>query len=159
MPGRKAPAESLLARAAELRALGNTWDATGKLMQRSPRTIMKWPQVYPERWGAALEEARRRAICDLSAESLNTLRWLLRDADGKLRRDAATYLSDLRLKQAEFDLDAGAEGQKPSLLALHIERILETFSHEQTRELAATVERIIASGPAKPVHQLAGRAA
>jgi hypothetical protein len=159
MSGRKAPSESLLARAAELRALGYTWDATAKTMKRSPHTISKWPHFYPERWAAALEQARRRTVGDLSIEALVALRKLLRDNDGKLSLHAARYLSDLRLEQARFDLDAGADAPQPPLLALKIAHMLETYTPEELAELADCADRIIVRRRDRGEQELPARAA
>jgi hypothetical protein len=139
---RKPPSESVLARAAELRALGNNWVATAKELKRSARNIRRWPRLYPERWAAALNEAQRWAIGDLAGESLEILRRLLHSDDEKIRRDAAALLTDLRLKQARFDLKAGAATTAVSALAQLLARLLENYTHEELEQRIEVLDSI-----------------
>jgi hypothetical protein len=135
MAGRKAPPESVLARAADLRARGNTWEATANHLKRSPHTIAKWPVLDPDRWATALRDAQRRVIGDMAAQSLEVLRRLLHADDGRLRKEAAAFLADLRVKQARLDLKAGPPGPPVPPLAAEIARILEDYSDEDAAQL------------------------
>src|SRR5205807_526728 len=98
------PTDRALTFAAQLRAEGSTWPAVGKQLRRSPHTVRKWPQVYPERWKAAQFEAERRVAADAEGESVLILRQLLRAQDHKMRWHAAKSLLDLRLDLARISL-------------------------------------------------------
>ena len=154
---RRPPPEGVLARAAELRALGQNWDAIARELKRSARNIRRWPRTYAERWEDHLKDAQRRAIGDLAGESLNILRHLLRDADGRLRLGASAFLAELRLKQAKHDFKTQPETPIPPL-ALHIARILETYSHEDLVKLTVAVGRCTGTTPPVSRPELRGHA-
>jgi hypothetical protein len=137
----KPPPEAVLARAAELRATGHTWEATAKLLKRSSGVIQRWPLKYPDRWAAALRDAQRRAITDCAAESLVILRQLLRADDGKLRLGAAEFLADLRVEQAKLDLKAGEAAPEVPPLALQIAHYMENHTDEDIAQMADFLRR------------------
>lgn len=125
----------MLARAAELRAAGHPWESAARLMDRHARTMRRWPLLYPDRWAAALRDAQRRVIGDVAAQSLEVLRRMLHADDGRLRKEAAAFLADLRVKQARLDLKVGPPGPPVPPLALEIARILEDYSDEDAAQL------------------------
>ena len=127
---RKPPPESVLLRAAELRAVGNHWEATARAIKRSARTVRRWPVLYPDRWNAALGDAHRRTVGDLFGESLHILRELLRAKDDKYRHGAAATLTSLRIKQNLLDLRAGKTPELVSPLVAEIARIVENYSDD-----------------------------
>jgi hypothetical protein len=135
MSANTSPSEAVLARAAELRATGNSWEAVAAQMHRSVSTIRKWPNLYAERWHAALRAAERRLLADAGAESVLVLRQLLRSDDEKVRRDAAKFLIDLRLEQAKLDPPATSSAP-PSDIQLFA-AFLEGLTDEQLEQLAA----------------------
>jgi hypothetical protein len=138
MPDPKPPSESVLARAAELRAAGNGWEAVAEVLRRSPGTVRRWPELYTDRWQAAVRLAERRLLADAGAESILVLRQLLRSRDDKVRRDAAKFLIFLRLEQAKLDLKAEPAPAEPTPDRLFAE-FLEAHTDEQLEQLAASL--------------------
>jgi hypothetical protein len=113
MSAAKPPSDELLARAAELRAAGSTWDAVAAKLNRAADTVRRWPILYPDRWQSALRAAERRLVSEAGAESVLVLRTLLRSDDEKVRRDAARFLIYLRLELAKLDQKASGEPPTP----------------------------------------------
>ncbi|MBY0514548.1 MAG: hypothetical protein K2P78_11630 [Gemmataceae bacterium] len=141
MSAAKPPSEALLARAAELRAGGATWDAVAARLNRSADTVRKWPVAYPDRWHAALHAAERRLVAEAGAESVLVLRSLLRSDDEKVRRDAAKFLIDLRLELARLDAQSLPEAAPPPLTsaARDLVAFLEGHSDDDLARLAANL--------------------
>src|SRR5437763_156586 len=106
MSAPKPPPDSALARAAELRAGGASWEAVAEVVRRAADTVRQWPARYPDRWQAALRAAERKQACEATAEAVLVLRKLLRSEDEKVARDAARALIDLRLELARLDQKA-----------------------------------------------------
>lgn len=138
MPSNKPPSEAVLARAAELRSAGSSWDAVAETLHRSVVTVKRWPELFPDRWQAAMRRAERRLLAEASAESVLVLRQLLRSRDDKVRRDAAKFLIDLRLEQAKLDLKAEPEPVAATPDRLFAE-FLEAHTDEQLEQLAASL--------------------
>ena len=141
MPAAKPPSDDLLARAAELRAGGATWDAVAAKLNRSADTVRKCPALYPDRWQAALHNGERRLVAEAGAESVLVLRTLLRSDDEKVRRDAARFLIYLRLELAKLDQKAGQAPTSPAPTsdAARLVAFLEGHSDEQLARLAANL--------------------
>lgn len=139
MSANKPPADSALARAAELRAAGSSWEAVAAALNRSADTVRRWPSLYPARWRAALRDAERRLVSEAGAESVLVLRQLLRSDDEKVRRDAARFLIYLRLELAKLDQKAAADTSpaEPASDAARLVAFLEGHSDEQVERLAA----------------------
>ena len=139
MANTKPPAESVLARAAELRAAGSNWEVVAAKLHRAAETVRKWPALYPTEWQAALRTTERRLVFEAGAESVLILRQLLRSEDEKVRRDAAKFLIDLRLEL--FKLDQQSPEDSPPQLTSDSARLvafLEEHSDEELeRHLAA----------------------
>jgi hypothetical protein len=129
-------------RAAELRAVGNRWEATARAIRRSARAVRRWPILYPDEWNAALADAHRRAVGDLFGESLHILRELLRAKDDKLRGGAAATLTSLRIKQALLDLRTGKPPALVSPLVAEIARIVENCSDDDIYQLLAVLRSL-----------------
>src|SRR5262245_61386261 len=85
----------LLARAAELRAGGNSWEQVAATLGRSAATCRRWPQKYPDIWRRAYVSAARDRIAEGGAEGLLVLREMLRSKDEKIRQTAARTLAGL----------------------------------------------------------------
>lgn len=140
MSSLKPPSEHLLARAAELRAGGSTWDAVAAKLNRSPDTVRKWPALHPERWQAAQHAAERRLVSEAGAESVLVLRALLRSEDEKVRRDSAKSLIYLRLELAKLDSHTSAAPAPPHTSAtLELAAFLEGHTDDELARLAANV--------------------
>jgi hypothetical protein len=157
MAGRKPPSEAALVRAAELRTIGMTWEQAAEDMQRSQKTICRWPQMYPDRWRQALVKGRQQALAALAGESFGVLRGLLETNDNKIRLAAARVLASLLLQQARLDLDAPREEVSES--ARFIAHILETYTDEQLRQLCLVLRKLEAEQGARSPGLLAAGAA
>jgi len=142
------PSDELLNRAAELRAGGAKWEAVGAQLHRSVAAVRRWPREYPDRWKTALCEAERRLVCEAAAESVLVLRTLLRSDDEKVRRDAARFLTDLKLDIAKIDLTRG-NGEAPPL-GSDAARVVAFLDGHTDDELAALLANLF---PAFPAHQ------
>lgn len=149
----KPPSDALLARAAELRAEGQTWPAVADRIGKGESTARRWPRKYPDRWLVAMLTAERRQALDSGAESVLVLRQLLRSGDPKLRRDAAKQLIGLRVDLAKLDVKAKFAPQPLSPLAAEVVTFLEAHTREELAELARDfLPRALpaGSGPADP---------
>jgi hypothetical protein len=143
MPARKPPSESVLARAAEARADGRSWETVAHLVRRSPHTVRKWPHTYARRWAAALRIAERATIDYAAAESLIVLQTLLRSKDDKIRALAAWRLMYQQLELHRLELKAAAQlAPEPPSDAHRIAEFVKAHTHEQLCKLAANVLRI-----------------
>src|SRR5438045_1346148 len=85
----------LLTAAAELKAAGASWAAVAAGVSRSPDTVRRWPALYPAAWRRLVREAERQLLTDARAESVSTLRQMLRSEAEKTRPDAARILWEL----------------------------------------------------------------
>ena len=141
------PSDVVLARAADLRAAGSSWDAVAARLNVPADAAREWPSLYPTEWQTALRAAEKRLVSEASAESVLILRQLLRSEDEKVRRDAAKFLVDLRLELAK--LDRPAEPPPPPLTSdtARFVAFLEGHTDEQLAELVAACERPALSPP------------
>ena len=73
----KPPPEKLLLRAVEARAAGHSWEAVARLVQRTTKTLRRWPSRYPEEWDAALQAAQQQAVVQAGNEAVGILRRLI----------------------------------------------------------------------------------
>ena len=60
---------SLLRQAAELRAVGHTWDAIAPHVHRKPQTCQKRPTRFREQWTAIYREVQLRRFEETSNEA------------------------------------------------------------------------------------------
>lgn len=86
------PSQRLILRAAQLRAEGLSWEAIGQAVGRSRTAVSRWPWRYQAIWERGHARAAGLLAQDANAESVQTLRSLLRSPDEKIRRDAAQRL-------------------------------------------------------------------
>jgi hypothetical protein len=120
----------LLTTATELRAAGASWAAVAADVGRSPDTVRRWPALYPDVWRRLLQESERQLLAEVAAESVTTLRQMLRSKDEKSRRDAAHILLNRRDK-SEVDTGPSAASGKWSAIVAYLERL----SDEQLKAL------------------------
>jgi hypothetical protein len=153
MPAKKPPPVSVLARAAELRAEGSAWKYVGEAVGRSPETVRRWPQVFPDLWAAAVRAAQRRVIDDAADEAVCVLRQLIRTDDPKIRHQAAWHLIYQRLELTKAELAAAAHADPPPPSdAQLIADFVEAHPRDQLIKLAANLldaplsERLALSG-------------
>lgn len=97
MPPKRPPPAALIARAAELRAAGSSWEAVAREVGRAAETVRRWPVVFPDLWRPAFLDARKAVVDEVTAESVLTLRKQLRSKDEKTGRDAAQKLIQFRV--------------------------------------------------------------
>jgi hypothetical protein len=98
------PSDKLLLEAVELRAAGFKWETVAEKLGRAVETVRKWPMRYPDRWQSLIERAEERLTIDSNAESVVVLRNMLRDADVKMRWQAARTLVALRIDLGKLGL-------------------------------------------------------
>ena len=79
---------SLLTIAAEMRAVGHSWDAVAAKVQRRPRTCQNWTSRHRSDWEALYHEAQTRRFHETSEEAHTLLKNLMRDDDKKVRYQA-----------------------------------------------------------------------
>jgi len=142
----KSPSEELFARAAELRAAGATWLTIAKEVNRSERTVYRWPRKFPERWADALLQAERRMTAQSDCEGVLTLRRLLLSADEKIRWHAAKALIARRIDHQKIELKAALPA-RPSLTS-EAARLIAFLDGQPDEELNAI--SAIVTGPALP---------
>ena len=144
MPRQQPPSDSLLARAAELRATGASWDVVAEEVGRAARTVRSWPRRYAERWTDALVQAERRITVQSDCESVLTLRQLLLSPDEKVRWHAAKALIARRVERDKIDLKTPPP---PPALSSEAARLIAFLDGQPDEELSA----IIAELPPHPV--------
>ena len=140
--------------AAELRAVGATWDTIGEQLVRQPTLLIRWTRVYREDWERYRHSAERRLARLTSDESRSVLRELLRNTSSRVRRMAADKFTRLRLEQK-------AKETPPDLHVEHLAYIayLEEMSDEQLEQyLAEFVARTQVEGGQLAVVNPAGAA-
>ena len=109
-----------IARAAALRAAGNTWEAVGAAVDRHAETVRHWPDRYPDQWGRAYRAVESQLIADAATEARATLRLMLRAKKGKYRLGAAVQLLKTRdvdrLREARIMADRPADQDAQKIL-------------------------------------------
>ena len=113
----------LLARAAELRAGGSSWEHVAETLRRSVATCRRWPQKYPDVWRRAYAAAAYDRLAEAGAEGLRKLREMLRSEDAKTRQSAAKTLAALLPRTCRSD-DSGREGQTDGGVHQQIEGLI-----------------------------------
>ena len=142
MAANKAPSDAALARAAELRAGGSSWEAVAAKTNRAAETVRRWPTLYPDRWHAALRDAERRLVCEAGAESVLVLRQLLRSDDEKVRRDAARFLIDLRLELAKLDQKTAPDTPPAPPMSADARSLIDFLESHTDEELARIADEM-----------------
>lgn len=154
MAAPRSPSDDQLARAAELRAAGSSWDIVAAKLHRAVDTVRRWPCLDPKRWQSALHAAEHRLLAEVGAESVLVLRALLRSNDDKVRRDAARTLVELRLELAQRDSTTSADAAPPlTSAARDLVAFLEGHSDEELARLAAN---LFPGSPHQPVADCPG---
>src|SRR5258708_16035775 len=81
--------QSLLNVAAELRAVGHTWETVARRVHRKARTCQKWPSRFRIQWEPVYRAAQRRRFDEISNEAATHLQDLMRCDDLKIRVKAS----------------------------------------------------------------------
>ncbi|QDU18285.1 hypothetical protein [Urbifossiella limnaea] len=144
--------DATLARAAQLRAAGCSWESVAAQLGKAVETVLKWPEKYADRWPPLLADAEKRVAVEAGAEAVLILRQLLRAEDEKVRRDAARFLLELRFKLVAPPDTSDPLPTPRSADARRLVAFLESHSDDDLARLAATVHT--AATPAPPVAEL-----
>ncbi|HXD87400.1 MAG TPA: helix-turn-helix domain-containing protein [Urbifossiella sp.] len=91
------PTDEILARVADLRADGLTWEAVGREVGRAARTVRRWPAKYHDRWLLFQQSAEVQLAHASESEAVLVLRRLLRSKDEQLAWHAAKTIVDMRI--------------------------------------------------------------
>jgi|SRR5438445_12401437 len=84
----------LIRLAAYQRAHGASWEAIARAVRRQPRTVRRWPMVYPKEWNRFYYEADDQQAAAAAAEARIRLQQLMRTAESVAsRREAARTLA------------------------------------------------------------------
>ncbi len=109
---------SLLTIAAELRAVGYSWESIGKRVQRQAKTCSTWPNRFQDEWEPIYRAAQLRRFDETNNEAHGALRGLLHADDDRTR-----------LKSVEIWLRCGASALgKFQAVTPKVERIAETLA-------------------------------
>ena len=127
----------LIERAAQLRAIGQTWDQIGRKMRRSSNDIRRWPKRFPEFWDKVISESRRLAVDEARDEGVTALRSLLRSEDEKVKCSASTKLADLPKDEQKTSAEAEELIKFVQYLEGLTDEELESFMREEETEATA----------------------
>lgn len=117
----------LMEQAALLRAAGWSWAAIARKFGLSPRAAFAWKDRFPALWAGLFAAALSERDDDAEAESIRTLRDMLRVNDAKVQREAARELlrmiriSERRRRAVQIDHPLG------SLTHEALEQIIRAF--------------------------------
>jgi hypothetical protein len=93
MPRPSAELLSQMQLAAELKAAGNSWEAVGRRLERSPETCRRWQDRFPNDWIRLLRAAQRRLLDEAGNEALFILRDLSRTSTPPVRASVGKFLA------------------------------------------------------------------
>jgi hypothetical protein len=99
--------ESLIALAATLRASGAGWADVAAKVERSERSVRRWPQKYPDAWARHFRMAESHFLAEVAVEARQVMRLLLRSKDEKTQLRAT--FSMLKVRQTERDREFAVE--------------------------------------------------
>jgi hypothetical protein len=125
----------LIARAAEMRAEGETWQVVADAIGRSANTVKKWPKQHAKRWNKLFARAEAALLKDASSEAVHTLRKLLRSKVAKVQHDAAQKLLLLREARSKTGRSRERSGGSAVPEVRQLVEFLEGLSDGQFREL------------------------
>lgn len=148
MSNSRATIGRLLARAAELRAGGSSWEQVAAAVGRAGATCQRWPRSHPDLWRRLYRAAEQQLIAEIGAESLRVLRAQLRSKDDKTRRDAAKTLAGMYLR-ARRSYRARRPAAPPSDPLTDVEKAM-THEHIQALTEAFGIASA-AGGPAAAI--------
>src|SRR5262245_58813095 len=104
---------NLIARAAELRASGDSWDQIAAKLGRDRETIRHWPMRHPELWNRYFRAAEDGVILDAASRARGFLRLMLEADDLKIGCVAAQTLLKYRHDQIRAELMQTQKQDKP----------------------------------------------
>jgi hypothetical protein len=152
MPSPKPPPNELIALAAELRAGGSSWEAVAAKVGRAADTVRRWPAAYPAAWKTAFRAAELRLLAEATAESVHTLRRLLRSDDEKVSRDAARSLIQYRVTSGKRAGRSGkSKSKSPTTDAARAAAYLEGMTDAQIDDLIRELLPAVAASVGQPL--------
>jgi len=81
--------QSLLAVAAEMRAVGHPWEVIADQVRRKTRTCQQWPRRYCVAWQPLYRTAQQKRFDEISNEAASHLQALMRSKEDKTRIKAS----------------------------------------------------------------------
>ena len=134
------PTDAELARAAEMRTGGETWQKVADELGRTLTAVKQWPGNYADRWVPLLAGAEADLLQELNSESMLTMRQLLRSKCEPVRQKAADALQKLLADLP--GVHAGRVSESPVPEIRQLVAYLETLSEGQFRELFEVPDNI-----------------
>ena len=129
------PSDELIAKAAEIRDTGLSWESVAREVKRAVRTVYYWQRKYADRWTAALLQAERLMTAQSDCESVLTLRKLLLSDDERIRWHAAKCLIARRIERDKIERKSPAVPPIP--LSSEAARVIAFMDGHSDEELAA----------------------
>src|SRR3954451_6429886 len=80
--------KALLSTAAEMRAVGHSWEAIAKQVRRKAKTCRGWPSRYRAQWAPLYRDAQQRRFDQLATECQTHVLGLMRNEDPKVSQKA-----------------------------------------------------------------------
>src|SRR5689334_11220487 len=122
----------LMKQAAELRALGASWEMVGRQIRRSPRAVRRWPERYAADWSGLLREAQDTLLAQLAGESASVLRKLLHaNADWIGQNTGKFFLSLFHTVRRRNDAAMAGTGIDPKYAPILV--LLETMNEDERK--------------------------
>jgi hypothetical protein len=139
------PLTTLIATAAELRAVGLCWADVAKKVNRSAERVRRWPHEYPDHWRRCYADAERLTLADIASEARHYLRQLIRSTNENIQLKAIQQSIKVREtdRAREFEANSGASGAATASQA-EIEtyiRDARRLSNEELRRNYAEFEK------------------
>ena len=123
---------SMLKKAAELRAAGCSWATVAKEFGCAPDTCRRWTSDWADEWKRLYAEACENVDDESRAESIATLRSMLRSEDDRLRQGAAKMLNDVGARRGKPQLSS-----PPVSDLVRIATYVESLDESELREFLA----------------------
>jgi hypothetical protein len=76
---------TLLTTAAEMRAVGHSWDSVARKVHRKPKTCQKWPGRFPIQWQQLYSTVQKRRFEDSCNDAHTLVQKLMRSDDPKIQ--------------------------------------------------------------------------
>jgi hypothetical protein len=133
--------------AAELRALGATWETIGEVLGRRAFVLTRWVRIYPDEWEVFLREAEERAERKRTSELRSMLKEMLRHESSRVRRATAENLRRERLAEKATEPPRDPRDNLSGFLR-EIEQMTDAELEEQLAEFLRQSDRLPAKGTA-----------
>ena len=115
--------------AAELRAIGATWETIATQIHRQPNLVIRWTKVYREEWERLYQEAEVRWARQANTESRSVLRTMLRSESSRIRLTVADKLARYRLDEKAKEEPPNPRADRVAFLA-HLDEMTDADLHD-----------------------------